>query len=197
MSWFAILLALASLGGAPAKPVSHKCKASKTVHAAQKNCKVKKKPVGKVKPRATPTPTPKPSTPGAPRTPADPGSTPDPEATPTPTATPAPGTTPTPTATPTATPVYPTRTGVDLDEWVVRSSYRTLRAGTIDFNAANLGEDDHNLSIRGGGKQYGPLDLAPGGTDTLRVTLAPGTYTLYCSLLGHEEQGMRTDITVR
>jgi plastocyanin len=195
VSWFAILLALASLGSTPVKPVSHKCKASKTVHAAQKNCKAKKKPTGKVRPRATPTPTPRPTTPGSTRTPDSPGSSPDPGATPTPT--PAPGTTPTPTPTPTATPVYPSRTGVDLDEWVVRSSYRTLRAGTIDFNAANLGEDDHNLSVRDGGKDYGRLDLAPGDADTLRLTLAPGTYTLYCSLQGHEEQGMRTDITVR
>jgi plastocyanin len=192
MSWFAILLALASLGGAPAKPVSHKCKASKTVHAAQKHCKISKKKKA-TKPRATPTPAPKPSTPGAPRTPTDP--TPQPGATATPTATPAPGTSPTPT--PTATPVYPSRTGVDLDEWIVRSSYHTLRAGTIDFNAANLGEDDHNLSIRGGGKEWGRLELAPGGADTLRVALTPGTYTLYCSLVGHEEQGMRTDVTVR
>ena len=191
MSWFAILLALASLGGAPSKPVSKKCKASKTVHAAQKHCKVKKHPKAKVKPRATPTPTPKPGTPGSPRddAPSTPG------AAPTPTATPQPGATPTPT--PTATPVYPSRTGVDLDEWVVRSSYRTLRAGTIDFNAANLGEDDHNLSVRGGGNEYGRLDLAPGDADTLKLTLAPGTYTLYCSLQGHEEQGMRTDISVR
>jgi hypothetical protein len=191
VSWFAILLALASLGGAPSKPVTKKCKASKTVHAAQKHCRVKKHPKAKVKPRATPTPAPKPGTPGAPR--PDGPSTPG--ATPTPTATPQPGATPAPT--PTATPVYPARTGVDLDEWVVRSSYRTLRAGTIDFNAANLGEDDHNLSVRGGGHEYGRLDLAPGDADTLRLSLAPGTYTLYCSLQGHEERGMRTDISVR
>jgi plastocyanin len=195
VSWFAILLALASLGGAPSKPVTKKCKASKTVHTAQKNCKVKKHPKAKVKPRATPTPTPKPGTPGSTRTPDSPSSAPEPGATPTPT--PKPGSTPPPTPTPTATPAYPSRTGVDLDEWVVRSSYRTLRAGTIDFNAANLGEDDHNLSVRAGTKDFGRLDLAPGDADTLRLTLAPGTYTLYCSLQGHEEQGMHTDISVR
>jgi hypothetical protein len=196
MSWLAILLALASLGGAPSKPVPKRCKASKTVHAAQKNCSVKKQPTAKVKPRATPTPTPKPGTPGATR-PSGSSPTPDPDATPTPT--PAPGATPTPTATatPVATPVYPKRTGVDLDEWLIRSSYRTLAAGTIDFNASNLGEDDHNLSVRGGGREYGRLDLAPGDADTLRISLAAGTYTLYCSLVGHEDQGMRADINVR
>ncbi len=141
---------------------------------------------------------PKPNTPGAPRTPDRPGivarSRRDADA-----RTPSPGATPGAHghATPTATPVYPSRTGVDLDEWVVRSSYRTLAAGVIDFNAANLGEDDHNLSMRGGATEYGRLDLAPGDADTLKVSLAPGTYTLYCSLPGHEEQGMRTDITVR
>src|SRR3954454_13764762 len=106
MSWFAILLALASLGGAPAKPVSQRCKASKTIHAAQRNCKVKKTPKPKVKPKATPTPAPKPNTPGSTRD--DSPSASDPGATPAPTATPQPGTTPTPTA----TPVYPKRTGV-------------------------------------------------------------------------------------
>ena len=65
------------------------------------------------------------------------------------------------------------------------------------FNAANLGEDDHNLSVRGGGQEYGRVDLAPGDTGSLVLQLPAGTYTLYCSLLGHEEQGMRADVTVR
>ena len=48
-----------------------------------------------------------------------------------------------------------------------------------------------------GGKEYGRVDLHPGDTETLTLDLAAGTYTLYCSLLGHEDAGMRTDITVR
>ncbi len=200
MSWLAILLSLAALGGSatPSKaPVrKHRCTADQ--HA--KTCKVKpkKKAKAKVKPRAAPTPTPAPksSAPGSQRG-DSPSSKADPEATPVATATPKPGATPTVTPTPTATPVYPRRTGVDLDEWLLRSSYRTLAAGSIDFNAANLGEDDHNLSVRGGGREYGRLELRPGDAETLTLELGPGSYTLYCSLIGHEAAGMRTEITVR
>jgi hypothetical protein len=194
VSWFAILLALAALGTTPSKPVSKQCKGAKTVRAAKQHCTTKKRPTAKVKPRATPTP--KPGTPGATRPGGDTPTT-SPDATPTPV--PGAPATPTPVATPvpTATPVYPKRTGVDLDEWLVHSSYHTLAAGTIDCNASNLGEDDHNLSVRGGGQDYGRLDLSPGDAETLTLRLPAGTYTLYCSLQGHEEQGMHTDITVR
>jgi uncharacterized cupredoxin-like copper-binding protein len=92
---------------------------------------------------------------------------------------------------------YPSRTGVELLEWRVRPAFRTLAAGRVEFDAANQGEDDHNLSVRAGGTEYGHVDLAPGEEGSIVLQLAPGTYTLYCSLTGHEEQGMRTDISVR
>ena len=76
-------------------------------------------------------------------------------------------------------------------------SYRTLGAGRITFNANNRGEDDHNLSVRGGGPSTGKIDLAPRRDGPLALDLAAGTYTLYCSLLGHEEAGMKLDDHVR
>ena len=85
----------------------------------------------------------------------------------------------------------------DLSEWVLRPSYMTLASGRVVFNAANLGEDDHNLSVRGGGHEYGRVDVAPGDTGALVLQLPPGGYTLYCSLQGHEEQGMRAEVSVR
>jgi plastocyanin len=199
VSWFAILLALAALGGGPSGAVRKQCvKAAVTKHQKQRCKTVKKsKPVAKVKPREDGQPT----TPGAQREPGAPsgsGGGDNPSATPTPkpgaTATPV----PTVVATPTPDPVkYPARTGVDLSEWVIRPTYRTLATGRVVFNAANLGEDDHNLSVRSGATEYGRLDLAPGGTDSLVLELPTGTYTLYCSLQDHEQQGMRADITVR
>jgi plastocyanin len=105
---------------------------------------------------------------------------------------------PAPTPTP-APPRYPSRTSVDLDEWRVTPSYRTLAAGTVEFNAANLGEDDHDFSVRAGDVNLVtlPLPLEEGGTGTVRLVMGPGTYTLYCSLPTHEEMGMKTDVTVR
>ena len=213
MNWLAVLLALASMGGSPAPPAKHHAK-PKCTATVKKHCtKAKPKP----KPKKPSAPVAKPKEPGAsePDAPRD-DSRPttrrsDPSATPTPTATPRPGATPTatpratptpaPTATatpiPTATPVYPRRTAVDLVEWDIRSSYLTLAAGQVAFNANNLGEDDHNLSVRGGGHEYGRLDLAPGEQATLALALPAGDYTLYCSLLGHEEAGMKLGISVR
>jgi uncharacterized cupredoxin-like copper-binding protein len=80
----------------------------------------------------------------------------------------------------------------------VRPSYRTLAAGRIDFNVNNRGEDDHNLTVRdAGAKDLGKIDLAPAETGTLTLTLAAGTYTLYCSLPQHEDAGMKATISVR
>jgi type IV secretory pathway VirB10-like protein len=202
VSWFAILLALASLGGAPSGAARKQCaKAAVTKHQKQQcktatKKKTKTKPVAKVRPRQDPQPAP----PGAQRKPDAPSGGGGASPTPTPTPTPAPGETPTPTPPPTATPdpvKYPSRTGVDLSEWIVRPTYRTLATGRVVFSTANLGEDDHNLSVRSGGTEYGKVDVAPGDTGSLVLQLAPGTYTLYCSLQGHEELGMRADISVR
>ena len=41
------------------------------------------------------------------------------------------------------------------------------------------------------------VDLAPGETNALVVELPAGNYTLYCSLLGHEDAGMKLAISVR
>ena len=72
-----------------------------------------------------------------------------------------------------------------------------LAAGRIDFVATNVGEDDHDLSVRRGTNVFGRLPLAPGESDTLTLDLAAGSYTLFCSLPGHEEAGMRANISVR
>jgi hypothetical protein len=112
--------------------------------------------------------------------------------TPAPTSPPAPGPTPTPPPTP-----LPSRTAVDLDEWRVTPAYRELAAGEVEFNAANLGEDDHDFSIRDDATPLRTVALAPGESASVRVTLAAGVYTLYCSLPSHEGYGMRAKVTVR
>jgi uncharacterized cupredoxin-like copper-binding protein len=107
---------------------------------------------------------------------------------------PAPTATPTPLPTATPAPTYPSRSHVVLDEWTVQSSYIVMKAGPLEFNVDNVGEDDHNLSIKG---RVESLPVPPGGNGQLTVTLAPGTYTLYCSLPEHEDNGMRTTLTVK
>jgi hypothetical protein len=120
---------------------------------------------------------------------------PKPTPTPAPTATP----TPTPTATP---PPLPSRTSVDLtdddaDGWRVTPAYDELQAGPVEFNATNLGMDDHDFTVRDAQTTLGSIPLTPGASDTLLITLTPGVYTLYCSLPTHEARGMRADVTIR
>jgi hypothetical protein len=111
---------------------------------------------------------------------------------------PAPQPTPTPTPTPPAPGTLPSRTGVDLTEWRVTPSYRELKAGEVEFNAANLGEDEHDFSLRDGvGTVLANEVVLPGDSVTVRLSLTPAAYTLYCSIDDHEQQGMRADITVR
>ena len=206
MSWLAILLSLAALGGNPApgaRPTLKQCNQI-TNQTAKKQCKkaakAKPKKKAKAKPKAPTTgkqeSTKKDAPSTSPTNRSEPGSDPDPQATPTPT--PPPNATPTPTPTP--GPVYPSRTGVDLvdgEEWTVRPSYRILAAGRIDFVATNVGEDDHDLSVRRNTTVLGRLPLAPGESETLSLDLAAGSYTLFCSLPDHEEAGMRANISVR
>jgi hypothetical protein len=108
---------------------------------------------------------------------------------------PAPAPTPTPGPTP---PSLPSRTGVDLTEWRVTPAYRELRAGEVEFHAANLGEDDHDLSVRdGAGTVLANEVVLVGDSVTVRIDLEPAVYTLFCSLPDHEDRGMRADITIR
>jgi uncharacterized cupredoxin-like copper-binding protein len=111
----------------------------------------------------------------------------------------APGATPTVTPQPTPTPTpaaLPSRSKVVLDDdpYKVQSAYVTMQAGPLEFNVVNVGMDDHNLSIKG---RADSEFVAAGGEGRLDVTLPAGTYRLYCSLPGHEQAGMWTNLVVR
>ena len=129
--------------------------------------------------------------------PAVPVPAPPPAPVPPPVAAPPASPTPAPTPAPTPPPL-PSRTSVDLTEWRVTPAYLELRAGEVEFNAANLGEDDHDFSVRdAAAANLATVVLGPGQSDSVRLTLGAGVYTLFCSLPTHEQMGMRADVTVR
>jgi uncharacterized cupredoxin-like copper-binding protein len=68
-----------------------------------------------------------------------------------------------------------------------------LKAGKITFDVKNDGKIEHDLAIKGGPKTK---LIQPGGTAQLEVELKPGKYHLYCSVPGHEQAGMKVDVTV-
>ena len=67
------------------------------------------------------------------------------------------------------------------------------KAGKFTFEVKNAGKIEHDLAIKGGPKT---ALIQPGGTAKLTVTLKPGKYHLYCTVPGHEQAGMKVDITL-
>jgi plastocyanin len=116
---------------------------------------------------------------------------------------------PAPTGTPpsaagdgTATPAIPVaaRLQATTREWSITLSRPSIAAGAVTLELVNRGEDAHDLHVR----------PAAGGADILSVarteslglahaegTLPAGSYTLYCSLPGHEAAGMRATLSVQ
>jgi plastocyanin len=94
--------------------------------------------------------------------------------------------------------VVPRRLGVDEKEYSVYPSYNPVGSGRVEFHVTNFGMDAHDFSIRDRtGAVLSSKPLGPGENALVTVRLAPGRYTLFCSLSDHEALGMRARLTVR
>lgn len=73
----------------------------------------------------------------------------------------------------------------------------TFAASKYTFELDNEGTIPHDLVIEGPeiDRAATPV-IAAGETATVDVALQAGTYKLYCSVPGHEDAGMRAEITV-
>jgi uncharacterized cupredoxin-like copper-binding protein len=71
-------------------------------------------------------------------------------------------------------------------------------AGVTTFKVTNTGEKTHGFEIEGNGieKALKPR-LKKGESCSLQVDLKPGTYKVYCPVLGHKMRGMSLDLTVK
>ncbi|MBJ7455551.1 MAG: hypothetical protein JHC74_05765 [Thermoleophilia bacterium] len=107
-----------------------------------------------------------------------------------------------------APPPLPTSLAVDEGEWVVRPSKTVVAAGEVSIRVYNRGMDDHDLTLVDATGATQQIFLAPGEQGSIRATLTPGVWKLYCSLFegtpsSHEVLGMvalvraKTDRTVR
>jgi plastocyanin len=87
---------------------------------------------------------------------------------------------------------------VTLTDFQIAPAQVVVHGDLVVFEAANHGQTPHNLTIRNGsGAIVGHTrDLNPGQSATMTLQLAPGTYTTYCALAGHESLGMRGTVTV-
>jgi hypothetical protein len=72
--------------------------------------------------------------------------------------------------------------------------------GSVRVELRNNGEDPHNLVVSAEGT-HTPLasfsTLDPGTYERRSVTLDPGRYQLWCSLEGHEANGMSVTLRVQ
>lgn len=74
-----------------------------------------------------------------------------------------------------------------------------VTSGTaVSLAVTNEGPTLHNVAIRdeAGTELASTADLREGESETLTADLAPGTYTLFCSLPGHESLGIKGTLTV-
>jgi len=72
----------------------------------------------------------------------------------------------------------------------------TAKAGTVDVALINEGKENHNLLVQGVDKGKFKLSVTPGETKAGAVTLAAGTYTIYCDIAGHRDTGMEAKLVV-
>jgi uncharacterized cupredoxin-like copper-binding protein len=71
----------------------------------------------------------------------------------------------------------------------------SLKAGKQTFDVTNQGTIQHDVAIEGAKGAKTPL-IDPGKSASLSVDLKPGKYKLYCTVPGHEQLGMKAEVTV-
>ena len=91
------------------------------------------------------------------------------------------------------------RAEIQLDDFLIRPQNVRALAGELTFAVSNEGRLGHNLRLRGGseGEQVVTTTLLPGDEATKTVRLAPGSYTMLCTVANHEQLGMTGRLVVR
>ena len=87
---------------------------------------------------------------------------------------------------------------VTLSEWKIGLPKDTVKAGSVTFRVTNGGTMPHGFYVRGEGVDKGTPQLAKGEAATLRLTLKPGKYEIYCPLSDgtHKMAGMSKTLVV-
>jgi plastocyanin len=72
----------------------------------------------------------------------------------------------------------------------------TAKAGKVTIEMTNMSPVEHNVTVAQGTTVVGATPTFTGGKKSVTLTLAPGTYTFYCSVPGHRQAGMEGTLTV-
>lgn len=86
---------------------------------------------------------------------------------------------------------------VMLEDNRIAMREQAIPPGPAVLTVQNAGTDVHNLFIEGEGINRAAGDNIPqGGTATVDVLFKPGTYTFYCPVLNHRENGEQLTMTI-
>jgi uncharacterized cupredoxin-like copper-binding protein len=87
---------------------------------------------------------------------------------------------------------------VSEKEFKITAPPQKVPPGKVTFDVTNAGKIGHDLVVSGPGVTGAAKTalLNPGQSAKLTVTLAAGSYTLYCSVPGHRAAGMSAKLSV-
>lgn len=87
---------------------------------------------------------------------------------------------------------------VRLSEWKLELSQLTVPTGEVEFTVTNGGTMLHAFEVEGQGFEKDLEPIKVGATSTLRLTLPPGTYEVYCPIDSgaHKKMGMIAHLEV-
>lgn len=86
---------------------------------------------------------------------------------------------------------------VVADQYYFDPDTIVTKRGPLEIDFKNSGNLIHNLVLERAGVRVGKApSLEPGSQTVLKVDLAPGKYTLLCTVGDHEELGMKGEVVV-
>jgi len=100
---------------------------------------------------------------------------------------------------PLTAPAAPARLLAFADEFRFNTSRDVVPAGRLILQVKNIGEDDHDLRIKGpnGVARAETGVVEPGDLGRISIRLAQGRYTYLCTVADHAERGMAGTLVVR
>ena len=93
----------------------------------------------------------------------------------------------------------PASLGVQSSEFHLVLSRPSVKAGVVEIELQNDGQDPHDLRVRrvGGSHTFSIPLVQPGNRRTVAIHVKPGSYRLWCSVADHQQLGMQALLRVR